>query len=98
MSKGWFGDHMRKAIDAADRLRAAGFAPFVPHLCFFWDLMGSGWSYEDWMAYDKAMLLKCDALLRLPGESHGADREVAWAQEAGISTYHLIGGLIRDLK
>ena len=88
MSKGWFGDHMRAAINAADALRNHGYAAFVPQLCFFWDLMGEGWTYEEWMEFDRVWLLQCDALLRLPGESSGADREVAWAKEAGIPAFY----------
>ncbi len=97
MSKGWFGDHMRAAVDAADKLRDAGFAPFVPQLCFFWDLMGHGHGYEAWLQYDFAWLLACDAVLRLPGESSGADREVALAVEHEIPVFKSIDELIDQL-
>ena len=35
--------------------------------------------YETWMEYDLAWLGACEALLRLPGHSPGADREVRYA-------------------
>jgi len=34
------------------------------------------------------LLTHCDAVLRLPGESTGADRDVAIAAERGIPVYH----------
>ena len=97
MSKGWFGDHMRAAIDAADKLRDVGCAPFIPHLCFFWDLMGHGHTYEQWMAYDFEWLKQCDAVLRLPGESSGADREIVYAKTLSIPVFESLDELIDQL-
>ncbi|MFB9959079.1 DUF4406 domain-containing protein [Agromyces bracchium] len=34
------------------------------------------------------LLQHCDAVLRLPGESRGADQDVAIARERGIPVYH----------
>ncbi|MGX6606148.1 DUF4406 domain-containing protein [Micromonosporaceae bacterium Da 78-11] len=34
------------------------------------------------------LLQHCSAVLRLPGESTGADRDVALAQERGLPVYH----------
>jgi len=36
------------------------------------------------------LLMPCDALLRLPGESVGADRDVALAHDRGIPVYHRV--------
>jgi hypothetical protein len=36
------------------------------------------------------LLEHCDGVLRLPGESTGADRDVAIAQQRGIPVYHRI--------
>jgi hypothetical protein len=40
--------------------------------------------------YDVAgrLLQHCDAVLRLTGESHGADRDVEIAEERGLPIYH----------
>lgn len=40
--------------------------------------------------YDTARLLlqRCDAVLRLPGESAGADNDVAIAQQRGLPVYY----------
>ena len=37
------------------------------------------------------LLQHCDAVLRLPGESTGADNDVRIARERGIPVYHSIG-------
>jgi hypothetical protein len=34
------------------------------------------------------LLARCDAVLRLPGESTGADQDVAIARERGLPVYH----------
>jgi len=39
--------------------------------------------------------LKCNAVLRLPGESKGADAEVALAEENGIDVFYSIEDLIQ---
>ncbi len=36
------------------------------------------------------LLQHCDAVLRLPGESRGADQDVAIAQERGLPIYHQV--------
>jgi hypothetical protein len=64
----------KRAIDAGNVLLDAGFIPFIPHLTMFWHLMHPH-EYETWLAYDFEWLDTCDAFLRLPGESSGADRE-----------------------
>ena len=72
------------AIKAATALLDSGLvAPYVPHLTCFWHVVTPR-PYETWLAYDLEILARCDALLRLPGESAGADREVAFAVEQGI--------------
>jgi hypothetical protein len=86
ISKGDVGANVHLAIVAGDRLLAAGYAPYVPHLSFYWHIH-TPHDYEVWMALDFAYLAVCDALVRLPGESPGADREVAFAKEHGITVY-----------
>ena len=39
------------------------------------------------------LLQHCDAVLRLPGESHGADQDVAIANSRGIPVYHALDEL-----
>lgn len=72
--------NIKVAVNAGETLRRAGFVPFVPHALMIWDFISS-LSYEDWMEFDFAWIQKCDLLLRLPGDSSGADREVEYARK-----------------
>lgn len=74
------------AIKVAETLIEKGYIPFVPHLCHIWDQI-SHHDYEYWMEYVMAWLKKCDAVLRVPGHSLGADREVELANELGKTVY-----------
>jgi hypothetical protein len=86
-SKGDVALNVRKAALAADRVWAAGFIPFVPHLLTHFFHFVCPHSYEEWLALDLEWLAACDHLVRLPGESAGADGEVARALALGIPVY-----------
>ncbi len=75
-----------RAIAAASELRVAGFHPFVPHTACQWAADAAG--YEAAMVECMAWLGVCDAVLRIPGESSGADREVKHALAAGIPVFY----------
>ena len=42
---------------------------------------------------DLAWIERCDALLRMPGESSGADREVEHARAHSVPVFHSRGAL-----
>lgn len=72
-----------------------GYAPFVPHYSYFVDMAsthGAG-RYEQWIALDLSYISICHALLRLPGPSGGADREVAFAREIGVPVFESVEAL-----
>lgn len=85
----------KKAIEVADELLARGFCPIVPHLSHLWDTL-SPKSWQDWLDYDLSLIRSAgvDAMLRLPGESAGADLETALAAELGIPVFHEIPDLV----
>ena len=89
-------ENIRRAIDAADQILRAGFFPFVPHLDCYWHARHPH-EHEEWLALDMAWLPVCDALIRLPGPSAGADIEVQFAAEHGIPVYSSVEDLIADL-
>lgn len=89
ITKGDVAANVRNAILAADAVRALGHIPFVPHLNHFWHMVAPR-SYEDWLKIDMAWLRECDCVLRLPGESNGADLEVAEAVRLSIPVYYSI--------
>lgn len=89
--------NVRAALDAARDVRAAGHLPFVPHLSAFAHLVHAQ-PYAVWIDEDLAWLECCDALLRLEGESPGADAEVARARELGMPVYHSVDQMARELE
>jgi len=86
MARGVFADNMRMAMDAAHELIEKGHHPYVPHLCWYLELVHRK-PAELWLGLDKIWLLQCEALVRLPGESIGADLEVGWAREHGLRVF-----------
>jgi hypothetical protein len=75
--------NVRRAIEYADKFLAMGFIPIVPHLCMVWEAH-SPKPYSEWLRIGSTWLLRCDVLFRIPGDSPGADMEVALAKEHGI--------------
>lgn len=76
----------RRALYIGDRLLSHGFIPFIPHLSLFWDLIYPH-PVEHWYEYDLEWLRQCHELIRLPGESKGADREVIQALSMGLKVW-----------
>jgi hypothetical protein len=58
------------------------------------DAKPNGTTYEDWMGVDLPWVEVSDALLRLPGDSTGADMEVACARDHGIPVFHAVAELV----
>jgi hypothetical protein len=83
------------AREVCVELLRAGFAPIFPGSFALSipdadDVLG----YEGWMRVCFALLDKADALLRMPGESPGADREEAHALHHGIPVFTSIEALV----
>lgn len=76
----------RAASLAGDLLYEAGYDVSVPHLSLMDDLITPHDS-DYWYKRTLRMVEHCGLLLRLPGESTGADREVARAKELGIPVF-----------
>ena len=84
---GTWKKNVERQIDMANYLSGAGFLPCWPLSSHYLDLRHSR-PYEFWMNLDREELKRCDALLRLAGESVGADREVEWAKELGLPVFY----------
>lgn len=91
-TKGDVAVNVRESFLAADKLVELGFVPFPPLFCHFWHFL-SPKTYEIWMMLDREWVLRCDALLRLPGESKGADEEVELALKNNIPVFYSIAQL-----
>lgn len=86
-------------MTVAHSLLTNGFFPFVPHLYHFMNIMKHV-EYELWLQLDFAYIEVCEAVLRLSGDSEGADREEAYAKSLGIPIFYRMMDLInyRDEK
>lgn len=92
-SQGEPATNVQRAIDAADALLSRGYAPYVPHLTHYWHAAHPH-PYEEWMQLDFEWVKVCDCVLRLPGHSLGADREVAEAERLGLPIYLSLDTLV----
>ena len=88
-TKGDVAVNVKVQLDTYDELMTKGFAPFAPLYSHF-QHMAHPRPYEDWIKIDLEWVKVCDCLLRLPGESSGADGEVEFAKELGIPVYYSI--------
>lgn len=86
-TKGDVAVNVRVQLQMANRLMDLGFAPFAPLYSHF-QHMAFPRPYEDWIKIDLEWVKVCDAVLRLPGESKGADGEVEFAQQNNIPVFY----------
>lgn len=89
----------QRAIHVGFALMDLGYAPFVPHYSYFVDMEsthGAG-RYEQWLGIDFSFISVCHALLRLPGLSGGADREVAFAHKIKLPVFDTIEALQQNI-
>jgi hypothetical protein len=78
-----------RAIRAGIDVYHAGGVPFIPHLNHWAGKVaaedGAELIWQDFMEWDIPILRRCDALIRLPGESKGASVELLVAREFGLA-------------
>lgn len=79
-------DHVHQAALVWFAVIHAGHEAFVPH-CWHLVHLIRPMPYEFWMARCLAWLEACDCLLRMPGQSPGADREVERAKQLGMPVF-----------
>ena len=78
--------NLHQGLIAYRELIRRGYAPMCPMLSFFVaDVMPQ--DHSTWLATDLPWVASADAILRLPGESLGAEQEVACAACHGIPIY-----------
>lgn len=90
MSHGDLMDHVRSAILHAQELVSHGHAPMVPQLSLMWQIVHPN-PWDVWLyTVDLPWVEVADAVLRLPGESKGADVECQHARERDIPVFHTV--------
>lgn len=97
-SSGDYVENVRIGVAAGEGILKHGGIPFVPHLSALWQFISPHSEYEFWLPMDLAWLSKCDALLRLPGESYGADEEEKFARAVGIPVFYRLTDVISWLE
>ena len=86
-------ENVERAMHAARTLIDAGCSPFCPHLSYHLD-PAEELSHATWMEIDLPWMYAAQAVLRLPGESRGADIETARAKDLKIPVFHSLADLI----
>ena len=81
------GPNLNAAAVAAAELLLAGFFPFVPHVTWILHAIRPDVAVNTWQRWDEYWLRSCDAVLRLPGESRGADEECKLAERIGTPIF-----------
>ena len=88
-------DHLKniqEGMDIGMILHSYGITPIIPHLSSMWhDHMidrGMDIDPDDYLLLDLSIISFCDIIIRLPGDSRGADVEVMYAvlQEIPVAT------------
>lgn len=92
-TKGDVAVNVKRQIDMVDQLMDMGFAPFAPLYSHFQHIVHPR-PYNDWTEIDMVWVLACDCVLRLNGESSGADAEVELAKSVGIPVFYTINSLL----
>jgi hypothetical protein len=109
ISKGDLAHNVNQATAAFVTLAKAGLAPLCPHWSVyskpafrfdgnvFCKATANGndeMTHADWIGADLPWVAAADAVLRLPGESTGADMETAHARERGIPVFDSVEALL----
>lgn len=77
---------VRQALAADKVLRRIGCVPWLPQLSVLAEIVEHR-DYEEWLAFDFDVIASADAVVRLPGSSPGADREVEFAGSVGLPVF-----------
>jgi len=113
ISKGDLATNINRATTAFVALAKAGYAPLCPQWSVYTNrattaedgtvhcqasVFGNdGLSHADWLAVDLPWVCAADALLRLEGESVGADVEVRCALDHNVPVFYSVEEVLRGL-
>lgn len=86
---GAMATNVSKACIVAGQLLDLGYAVELPHTSVVFEMI-SPHTAEEWLNHDFEKMRHCDAMLRLPGNSEGADLEEQWAKVIKLPVYHSI--------
>jgi len=84
--------NVKRQMEMSADLIELGFTPYAPLLSHFINLERPI-PESIWLNLDLEWIDVCDVLLRLPGESYGADIEVEYAEQKGIPVAYNLADL-----
>lgn len=96
-SSGDTAKNVGKSFKVANKLIDKGYFPFSPLLNHYLDIMKHR-DYDVWLKQDLEWLQFCDAVIRLPGFSRGADTEVSIAKNLNIPVYYSLEEFLEDVS
>lgn len=81
--------NVHKMMDAAEAVRLAGYAPFIPAIDLLMGIKFGYESYEDYFQISQSWLAAADAVILVPGweTSEGTAREIELAESLGIPVF-----------
>jgi hypothetical protein len=91
--------NVRSAIDYGMTARDCfpWVVPVIPHLNHLIDFVTPR-SYDYWLEMDMALLARCDALVRMPGVSPGADAEIKFCEENSIPVFYCVADMAKHFN
>jgi hypothetical protein len=89
ISKGGTLLNVHRACGVWAYLQKCGIVATCPHWSALQDMI-CPLPWDEWIAYDMHLIPLHKCVLRLPGESAGADRETAEAARLGIPVFHSV--------
>lgn len=92
-TKGDIGVNVNKSMLMADYLEEFGFLAFTPLLSHFRHIINPR-PYQYWLDTDLEWLLRCDCVLRMEGDSEGADKEVEFAKQNNKPVFYSVDELM----
>ncbi len=95
-------DNVHFATEFSFDLIRKGYSVITPHWSFLAEhAICDHIPHADWIAHDLPLVAACDALYRLPGESSGADAEVAHAEACAMRVFRDVAtmtGHFREMR
>jgi hypothetical protein len=79
-------ENVQQAVLVAEAIEARNCAVIIPHLSMLWHLIRPA-PVKVWYRRDLEVLAHCNAVVRFPGPSTGADEEVRHARAQNIPVF-----------
>lgn len=92
-TEGDAAQNVRLQINFANKLMNEGFYPYTPLLSHFHHMIYER-TYDDWMDHCMVWVDSCDCLLRVGGNSKGAEKEIEHAKDIGIPIFYNLNDLL----